>query len=58
MVITDFADDRIDLTAFGFAPSEFGQHVTIEENGFVIAVGGVVIRVEVGVELGLRDFTG
>ena len=58
MVITDFADDRIDLTAFGFAPSEFGQHVTIEENGFVIDTGEVVIRVEVGVESDLADFMG
>ena len=57
-VITDFAGDRIDLTAFGFTRSEFRQHVTIEEDGFLIDVEGVVIRVEVGVELDLADFTG
>ena len=55
-VITDFAGDRIDLTAFGFTRSEFQQHVTIEEDGFLIDVDGVVIRVEVGVELDLADF--
>ena len=58
-VITDFgAGDRIDLTAFGFAPGEFEQHVTIGEDGFVIAVGAMVIRVEVGVELDPADFIG
>lgn len=58
-VITDFgAGDRIDLTAFGFAPGEFEQHVTIEEEGFRIDVGSDVIRVEVGVELKLADFMG
>ena len=57
-VITDFAGDRIDLTAFGFTRSEFEQHVTIEEDGFRIDVDGVVIRVEVGVELDLADFMG
>ena len=34
-VITDFASDRIDLTAFGFTRSELQQHVTIEEDGFL-----------------------
>ena len=57
-VITDFAGDRIDLTAFGFTRSEFERHVTIERDGFLIDVGEVVIRVEVGVELDLADFTG
>ena len=57
-VITDFAGDRIDLTAFGFTRSEFRQHVTIEEESFLIAVGADVIRVEVGVKLDLEDFTG
>ena len=56
-VITDFAGDRIDLTAFGFTPSAFEQHVTIEEERFVIDVDGAVIRVEVGVELGLADLS-
>ena len=57
-VITDFAGDRIDLTAFGFTRGEFEQHVTIEEEGFLIDVDAVVIRVQVGVELGLTDFMG
>ena len=57
-VITDFAGDRIDLTAFGFTRSEFERHVTIEEDGFVINVDDVVIRVEVGVKLDLADFIG
>ena len=57
-VITDFAADRIDLSAFGFTRSEFEQHVTIEEDGFMIDVDGVVILVEVGIELDLADFTG
>ena len=57
-VITDFAGDRIDLTAFGFTRSEFEQHVTIEEERFLIDTGEVVIRVEVGVELDLADFIG
>ena len=57
-VITDFSGDRIDLTAFGFSRSEFEEHVTIEEDGFAIDVAAVVIRVEVGVELDLDDFTG
>ena len=57
-VITDFSGDRIDLTAFGFTRSGFERYVTIEEDGFVIDVDGVVIRVEVGVELGLADFIG
>ena len=52
-VITDFARDRIDLTAFRSA-SEF--ELTIEEDGFRIDVDGVVIRVEVGFELDLEDF--
>ena len=51
-VITDFAGDRIDLTAFGFTRRELERHVTIGEEGFLIAVGGDVIRVEVDVELG------
>ena len=38
-VITDFAGDRIDLTAFGFTRSEFEQHVTIEEERFLIDTG-------------------
>ena len=57
-VITDFAGDQVDLTAFGFAPSEFEQHVTIEEERFLIDIGGVVIRVEAGVESDLADFMG
>lgn len=57
-MITDFAGDRIVLAAFGFTRSEFEQHVTIEDDGFLIDVDGVVIRVEVGVELGLADFMG
>ena len=58
-LITDFgAGDRIDLTAFGFTRSEFEQHVTIEEERFLIDTGAVVIRVEVGVELDLADFMG
>ena len=57
-VITDFAGDRIDLTAFGFTRSEFEQRVTIEEERFLIAVDGDVIRVEVGAELDLADFIG
>lgn len=55
-VIPDFSGDRIDLTAFGFARSEFERHVTIENDGFLIDVDGDVIRVEVGVELDLEDF--
>lgn len=58
-VLTDFgASHRIDLTAFGLAPGEFEQHVTIEEDGFRIDVDGVAIRVEVDVELDLADFVG
>ncbi len=58
-LITDFgAGDRIDLTAFGFPPGEFEQPVAIGENGFVIAVGAMVIRVAVGVELDLADVIG
>ena len=38
-VITDFAGDRIDLTAFGFTRSEFEQYVTIEEERFLIDHG-------------------
>lgn len=38
-VITDFAGDRIDLTAFGFTRSEFEQQVTIEEERFLIDTG-------------------
>ena len=57
-VITDFAGDQIDLTAFGFTRREFERHVTIEEDAFLIDVDGVVIRVEVGVELDLTDFMG
>ena len=47
---------RIDLTAFGFTRSEFREHVTIEEEEFLIDVDAVAIRVEVGVELDLADF--
>ena len=57
-VITDFSGDRIDVTAFGFTRSELERHVTIEEDTFVIDVDGVVIRVEVGVELASADFMG
>ena len=57
-VTTDFAGDRIDLTAFGFTRSEIAQHVTIKEERFLIDVGVNVIRVEVGVELDLGDFVG
>lgn len=57
-VIADFLGDRIDLTAFCFSRSEFEQHVTIEEEGFLIDTGEVVIRVEVDVELDPADFMG
>ena len=57
-VITDFAGDRIDLTAFGFSRSEFERHVTIEEDGFVIDVDAVLIRADIGVKLDLADLTG
>ena len=58
-MITDFgAGDRIDLPAFGFAQSGFEEHVTIEEERFLIDTGAVVIRVEVGVELDPADFIG
>ena len=60
-VITDFDGDKIDLTALGFFPSEFEDHVTTEKERFLIDVDGDpstmdVIRVEVGVELQLGDF--
>ena len=57
-MVTDFSGDRIDLTAFGFTRSEFRKHVTIEDDGFVIDIDDVVIRVEVGVKLDLADFIG
>jgi len=52
-VITDFSGDRSDLSAFGFSRSAFERHMTIEDNGFVIDIDDVVIRVEVGVKLDL-----